>query len=131
MMPKQVWLMHLAHKEWTDQTKTGYNNFCRNLRTLRAAIDRDRDRMLKDVQSYGPDRAIVNAMRASDPNYKTPWYKSDAFKLLKQDVQDEVQKKMKPKQLHASRDEYSAFDLNEFRPHIYQITNAEPKQATR
>ena len=88
--------------------------------------------MVQDCLSYGHDRAIVNSLCAAsaDPE-KVPWHKSEAFKSLKEDVQAAEHKKKKPKDLHESKEEYKAFELDEFRPHIYQIADSEAKRAIR
>lgn len=132
MTPLQVWLMHPAHKEWTDQNpKNGKNNFRTNLKTMREGIARDRERMAEDVASYGHDRSIVDGFRAADPDYKIPWHKSDAYRLLKEAVRAGLHKTMTPMELHQSKPEYQEFTLKEFRPHIYQIADEEAKREKR
>lgn len=123
MKPKQVWNLHP-----TEHGKWNYNNWSSNLRTLRNAVQRDRTRMQKDCIAYGHDLAIVRSLR---DNSKTPWHRSAAAPLLKQDVKDGKHKEQKPKDLHKSRPEYEEFDLPAFRKHIYQEKDAEPKRAVR
>ena len=38
---------------------------------------------------------------------------------------------MKPEEMYVEHDEYQAYDLEEFRKHIYQMVDSEPKRATR
>jgi len=125
MKPRDVFALHPEeHGKWN------YGNWSTNLRTLRAAIDRDRGRMQRDVISYGHDLATVKALRA--PTDKTPWHRSPAFRLLKQDIDDGKHKQMKPKELYESRPEYHTdFTLEEFRKHIYQENDSRPKRKIR
>ena len=130
MKPKQIWLMHPAHKEWSDQDpERGYSNWASNLATLRESYAKDKDRMAQDVTSYAHDLGVVNNLRG--PNSKTPWHKSEAFKQLKVDVRAGKHKELKPAELHQTHDSYKEFTLEEFRKHIYQIADAEPKQQKR
>jgi len=124
MKPKEVFDLNPAeHGKWN------YQNWSNNLRALRQAIERDRERMQRDCISYGHDLAIIKSMR--DKNKPTPWHRSEASPLLKQDVKDGKHKQQKPEELHKSRPEYQAFGLSEFRNHIYQEKDAEPKRAIR
>eukprot|EP00957_Ditylum_brightwellii_P122066 9308971-Ditylum_brightwellii.AAC.1 len=51
------------------------------------------------------------------PNY---WNGSEAQKLLKENIQQNLHKSMKPRSLWLSRPEYMKFDSKTFRKHIYQ-----------
>lgn len=48
------------------------------------------------------------------------WYNHAASELLEEDVRNDTSKRMQPKQLWESRDEYLDFPLSVFRKHIYQ-----------
>ena len=127
MKPKQIFEMHPEeHGKWE------YANWTNNLRNLQAAYNRDNGRMVQDCLSYGHDPAIVNSLRlaSADPG-KIPWHKSEAFKSLKEDVRAGEHKKKKPKDLRQTKEEYKAFELDEFRSHIYQIADSEAKQEIR
>jgi hypothetical protein len=124
MQPLAVFKMNPGeHGKWT------YPNWRSNLRTLRLAIGRDRNRMTRDAISYGHDLAIVKSLRS--PDAKTPWHRSPAYPLLKQDVDEGKHKTMKPMLLRESRPEYSAFDLTVFRKHLYQEIDSRPKREIR
>ena len=125
MSPRAVFDLHPEeHSKWN------YKNSSSNLRTLRAAIDRDRGRMQRDAIAYGHDLESVKALRA--PTDKTPWHRSPAFRLLKQDMDDGKHKQMKPKDLYESQPEYHTnFTLEEFRKHIYQEIDSRPKRDIR
>lgn len=128
MKPKEVWNMDLeVHAPY----KKNYSNWSKNLRSLQAAIGRDRDRMLNDVAAYGNDIGIINTIRSSQHN-KIPWHRSEASCLLKQDMEEGLDKEKKPKDLYKSRPEYfDHFSLEEFRKHIYQRRYSEGKREIR
>lgn len=123
MKPKQVFdLNPTQHGKWN------YQNWRSNLRTLRNAIKRDRDRMQKDCIAYGHDLAIIKGVRKNT----TPWHRSIASQFLKQDIRDGKHIGIKPAAFHKSRPAYEVFDLLEFWKHIYhQEVDAEPKRAIR
>jgi hypothetical protein len=88
--------------------------------------------MQRDAISYGHDLAIVKEMRTKNPPTRPAWHKSAASILLKQDVDAELHKEMKPKELHKSRAEYrDVFDLKTFRKHLYQEIDSRPKREIR
>ena len=87
--------------------------------------------MLDDVTAYATDQKLVQSLRAANPNNKPRWHGSDAERLLKEDVANGKHLKMKPRFLYDSKPEYKVFSLDEFRPHIYQMVDAEPKRAYR
>ena len=124
MKPKQVYQMREdEHGKWV------YTNWANNLRNLRATIKSDKERLMEDLAAYGHDIAIVKQQREGQ---KLPWHKSPAAKLLKDDVKAGLDETKKPKQLHASRDEYKQeFGLTEFRKHIYQERDSKPKRDLR
>lgn len=125
MPPRAVFDMHPeVHGKWN------YSNWTGNLRSLRNAIKRDRNRMQRDAIAYGHDLAIVKEKRPADA--PTPWHRSPARALLKKDVDDGVHLTMTPKEMRDNtRDEYKAYDLSVFRKHIYQEVDSRPKRAIR
>lgn len=126
MKPKEIFDMHPEeHSKWE------YTNWTNNLRNLRHAIEKDNKRMHDDMLSYGHDLAIVNALRAANPNRKPRWRGSEAAKRLKEDVDKGKHLEMKPSTLHQTRPEYLVFDLDVFRKHIYQEVDSRPKRAYR
>lgn len=98
-----------------------------NLKTLREGIARDYARMLKDVDWFGHDMALVKQLRAADSG-SIPWHKSDAKYLLDDDITNEVHLKINsetgmkntPQDMHKSRPEYQQYPLGVFRGHLYQ-----------
>lgn len=125
MTPKQVY--DGPNKE--EHNKWPYNNWSASLARLRAAIARDKSRMMVDVSNYSHDLAIVKSTR--QPGNKTPWHRTECPKLLKQDVNEGQHLKLTPVQFHQSRDEYKDFNLSVFRKHIYQEVDSRPKRDFR
>ena len=126
MRPKEIFDMDIeVHRPW----KNKYRNWSDNLRRMRKNVERDKQRMIDDCIAYGHDLAIAKTYRTN----RVAWHRSEAFRLLKQDIKDGRDKNMEPEQLYNSRREYreSPFDLTEFRKHLYQIRDAEPKRALR
>ena len=111
------------HKKWK------WENWKKNLWTLLNAVARDSGRMEHNILSYGHDLAIVKAMR--DKEAEEVWHRSPAYRLLKQDVDDNKHKQLAPKDLWVTRPEYLKFDLKCFRKHIYQEVDSRPKRAIR
>ena len=130
LKPKQVFMLdYEVHKAWEE--KKDYENWSKGLNRLRKQIGRDRGRMLTEVGSFGADLAIVNKMRAQNPNPKPRWHGSDAERLLKKDVKEGKHLQLKPRELWLDRNEYRVFSLDEFRPHIYQRADAMGKRKYR
>jgi hypothetical protein len=126
MAAKDVYDMRPEYKKWS------YQNFPTNLRHLRKAIGDSYERMLADCEAYGHDRALLVKLRAGkNPRGDIPWHKSEAKKLLKQDIDDGKHRQMKPESLHGTREEYQAFPLTTFRNHIYQEIDSRAKRAHR
>jgi hypothetical protein len=126
MAAKDVYEMRPEYKKWP------YNNFQTNLRNLRKAIVNSYERMLEDCEAYGHDLALLTTLRAGTENLQVvPWHKSDAKRLLKQDVDDGKHKAMKPEALYNMREEYQVFSLETFRNHIYQEVDSRAKRTHR
>lgn len=122
MAAKDVYDMRPEYKKWA------FKNFQTNLRNLRKNISNNYARMLADREAYEHDRALLRVLRASNPP-DVPWHKSEAKKILKQDIDDGKHKQMKPEELHGMREEYQAFPLKKFRNHIYQEIDSRAKRA--
>ena len=113
-----------VHEKWpVDQWK-------RNVRNLRNAIQRDKDRAMEDWMSYQIDLNTLTKIQAAD-NRKVPWHLSEAVKHLKRDMNEGKHLQMKPKELYMTRSAYQEYDLTTFRKHIYQLRDAEAKRAWR
>lgn len=122
--PKKVFNMNPEeHGKWK------YKSWTSNLSNLREAIERNRSCMQRDAIAYGHDLAIAKELRSQE--VKPVWHRTEAPKLLKQDVNEGKNHQMKPRELHQSRPEYMMFDLKEFRKHLYQEIDCRPKRAIR
>ena len=131
MKPKTAFHMDYdVHKEWEKPAKR-YDSWAGGFNRLRNAIDRDKGRMIKDVQQFAQDMAIVKRIRDQNPSAQPRWYGSKAEKLLAQDVKDGKHLEMKPRFLHTTKDEYKVFDLDVFRKHIYQEKDKTAKRDKR
>jgi hypothetical protein len=86
--------------------------------------------MQVDCAAYGHDLAILKASATADRT-NLPWHKSEAKKLLKQDIDDGKNRDMKPSELRGTRKEYEEFTLEVFRKHIHQDVDGRSKRAYR
>ena len=110
MPPRQV-------KQMRDEYKNCGKSFGSNYRRLQKSIRQHKSRAFKDASAYNHDKQLKTLARY-DPNC---WEGSEAKALLAEDIEDEMHKKLTPKQLWLLREEYRVFELDVFRPHIYQI----------
>jgi hypothetical protein len=123
MQPRQIFALHPEeHGKW------GYNNWTGNLRTLRSAIARDKDRMKNDVTAFASDLSIVRSTRVGG---EAVWHHTTAPQLLAKDVDEGKHLIMSPSELYETQDEYKRFSLHVFRKHIYQEVDKQPKRAIR
>lgn len=69
-------------------------------------------------------QALANDLRlhppANDPRGYPIFGGSEAERLLKQDMDNDLHKQFKPRELHVQREEYQAWPLEVFRNHIHQ-----------
>ena len=107
-----------------------YTNWANNLRTLRKGIERDRNRMLEDVRAYAEDLDTLDSIGRGHKHH-TPFFKTPAYKLLKEDIDKEQHLEKKPSQLHQTREEYKPMELTKFRKHIYQEKDSRAKREIR
>ena len=112
-----------VHKKWPVK------QWKQNVRNLRKAIKRDKDRAMEDWLNYKVDIAKLKTNRPD--NRKVPWHLSEAAEYLKQDMAKGKHLEMKPRELYLTRPSYQEFDLRTFRKHIYQRKDAEPKRQWR
>ena len=124
MGAKEVYAMRAEYKEFPIK------NFPTNLKNLRKAIADNFARMQVDCEAYGHDRAILKTLATADPT-NHPWHKSEAKKLLKQDIDEGKHLQMKPSELRGTRKEYEAFGLEVFRKHIHQDVDSRSKRSFR
>lgn len=113
--------------------KFKFENFQTNLTNLRAVIHVQFKYMQKDCEAMGFDQGLLETLQPTryDATKPIDWHRSPAKKLLKKDVDDGLHLQKKPKDLHASRPEYMAFDLKVFRKHIYQEVESRDKIKSR
>lgn len=126
MPPRVVYQMDPEFQKWPKE------NFGDNYRRLQKAVATDFERSHSDTVAYGLNRQILLALRAGTTRTQaTPWHKSPARALLKQDMAEGKHLQMKPKDLYSTREEYKDFDLKVFRKHIYQRADMEAKRESR
>ena len=123
--PMKVFQMNDEHKKWQNK----YSSWSSGLRRLRQAYGRDKSRSESDLASYKRDLVIVKSKRTGPE----PWHRSAAAECLKQDVKEGNHKGKTPSELYngPNKEAYNAFDLSEFRKHLYQEQDKEPKRAVR
>jgi len=115
MPPRVVVAMRPEWEEYSD-------GFAGYLRTLRISIRKSQENAAVASRAVKHDRRVMIPVA----NTKYPaWRRSEADVALKGDLADGKHKEMKPKELHASREEYSVYPLKVFRKHIYQEVNSE------
>ena len=113
MMPRHV---RMLRQEYQDCGKT----FGSNMWRLQKSIRSKRSEAYLDAAAFKHDKDLYGIAQ-DDPNY---WDGSEAQKLLREDVENELHLAMKPKHLWLSREEYQVFDLDVFRLHIHQETRS-------
>lgn len=102
-----------------------------NFKALCEAIERDKERMQQDIVDYGHDLNVMKALREQEPLERLPWHRTDCPDLLKADIDDGKYPTLSPQELYATRDEYQAFTLDEFRKHIHQERADREKKKNR
>jgi hypothetical protein len=122
MSPEHVFTMCAEYQKFE------LSNFKVNLKNLRAKIEKDKERMRRDCEAYGHDRALLKGVYAQNI---IPWHRSTARKLLIEDISNGKNKTMKPKELYLTREEYKTMDLKTFRNRIYQEVDRELKIESR
>jgi len=94
-------------------------NFKTNFKNLKESIEGLQHRAIEDEAAFLHDEALN--FRANNKPYPR-WGGSVAERLLKSDIDAGKHKTMKPRQLQATRPEYSPYPSEVFRDHIYQET---------
>lgn len=109
MDPVLVYGMHEAYKTYP------YKRFKPNLKNLLEAVAKKKDSAEEDKAAFAH---FMQNMPAPINTRTSPlWHRSIAEGLLKQDITAGVHRTMQPKQFRASRPEYMAFTLKNFRDH--------------
>lgn len=110
---KDFFAEEFAQVEW--------KNFSSRLRDLRKVIRDKNSRADRDAAALSRDRAIFPPHSVKDKHgNELHWPDSEAFQLLKQDIDNGKHQTMKPEALWKSRPEYESYDKKVFRGHIYQ-----------
>ena len=126
MNANQVYQMHDEYRDFPIQ------NFRANLKRLLKTIEKLQERMRVDCEAYGHDKAILmNEAALEEAPPFIPWHRSEAKRLLKEDIENNKHKELKPRELWATKTEYQAFSLETFRKHIYQEVETKAKRAYR
>lgn len=93
----------------------------RRLNDTRKQVDVYSERAAADAAGLERDRKIY-PMSTHNDRGEPMWYRSDAQKLLREDMKAGKHKEMTPSQLRDSREEYKQFSAKVFRDHIPQST---------
>ena len=114
MGPKQVYAMR------EEYGRVDYRKFSRNLNSLRKSLDKVQEKAAVDEAAVAHDQRLY-PINVDNPSASYPrWGGSEASRLLKIDIDEELHLTKTPKQLRLYRDEYKAFPLDVFRKHIHQ-----------
>lgn len=109
-----------------------YSEFPGRLRAARRRAAKKTDRATEDAEFFAHDRKIFPE-RTHDLKGEPKWQGSRAQELLQKDINEELKKpeeqRTKPRFLHASRDEYEEYALENFRKRIYQEIKAAKRLA--
>jgi hypothetical protein len=114
-MPKQVYEMHAEYKNYK------YKNFSPNFNRLKKALKNIQDRADEDEAAFLHDETLN--LRANNKPYPR-WGGTVAERLLKIDIDAGKHNTMKPRELQATRPEYSPYPLKVFRDHVQQERRA-------
>jgi hypothetical protein len=110
-----------VHKMKDEYKVVDEDRFVDNVSRLIKRIKKDKGLRDVDYAGYLHDMKIYKLAKDIDGE----WHGSAAEKLLKEDVTNNIHKTLKPRRLRMTRQEYKDFDLDVFRPHIYQESRAQ------
>jgi hypothetical protein len=113
--PKQVYEMRAEYKEYA------LKNFRPNFNRLKETLRGLQDRADEDEAAFLHDEALN--LRANNKPYPR-WGGTIAEDLLKIDIDAGKHETMKPRDLQATRPEYSLYPLKVFRDHVQQERRA-------
>ena len=124
MPPDEVYAMREEYKDYP------FDRFKNNLKRLREAIQKGYKRVQDDCIAYSHDMTILQQRRMQvEP--RLTWHRSEARKLLEEDINDGLHLTMKPRELYMNREEYQEFELKVFCNHIYQEIDSRAKKKIR
>ncbi len=120
-IPEEDWPPASVYELKDEFKKTHYKRqFVSGLRRLRKEIKMRKVRVNFDRQAIDHDRRLYPAAAITQQGFPR-WPGSEAQRLMKQDVDNEVYWNITPKQLYDSRPEYYRdFELTQIREHLYQ-----------
>ena len=107
MKAKEVYKMRECY------SKFKYENFRSNLRSLRKAVKDGLDRAETD------EAAFLHDMHLFGEKADGAWHRSDAYKVLKDEIKKGKVEGKKPKVIYNGKSEFKAFPLAKFRNQIY------------
>jgi hypothetical protein len=113
--PKQVYEIHAEYKQYE------LKNFSPNFNRLKKPLQGLQDRADEDEVAFLHDEALN--LRANNKPYPR-WGGTVAEDLLKIDIDAGKHKNIKPRELQATRPEYSLYPLKVFRDHVQQELRA-------
>jgi len=93
--------------------------FTRRLLSLRKLVDEGKKRADKDLEAFNIARQNHPAPEQNHCG-EPQWNGSEAQRLLKKDIDNNLHQTYWPGHLHASKPAYQEFSLDTFRDHIYQ-----------
>ena len=114
-----------VHNMKTEFKNVDFERFKTNFTKLKERIDKDQARAELDFAGYQRDILVHKLAKDIDGE----WNGSRAEKMLKEAVNNDVHKEMKPKELYLSNDTYKEFSYNTFRNHLYQETRSKKDSA--
>jgi hypothetical protein len=108
-----------AHNQRPEYEEVGIKKFKRNFENLRRAIGKEMNRAFRDTVGLTRDRQL-HPVPAYNQQGDRRWEGSDAQRLLRQDMKQNLHKAQQPQELWNTRSEYSHYSLPTFRNHIYK-----------
>ena len=117
MTAEQAWEKHYKHLPAFEEVK--FDQFKRNLASHRKQVKDGKKRSMDEEKMWRKDLKRFPSV-SKKPDGTPRWYCHPSKLLLREDVLEGKQTKMKPKQLQQTKSEYQDFELKEFRQHIYQ-----------
>ena len=111
--PEEVW----KSSEWFQQYPK--HRFIDNMKNIKKALE-DKGRVIEeDIKLISEELAALNFSNVTKRGHPH-WHTHSAKKLLAEDLLKGRNVNMKPKEFHATRQEFEEFPLRVFRGHIYQ-----------
>jgi len=122
MGPQEVYI------QWPEFAEVEYERFRDRLRDLRRAVSLKNNRSASDSAALAHDR-LIHPVAAHNHRGEPRWEGSEAQRLLKVDMDNDMHKLMVPEALHHTRQVYMDYPLVVFRKHIEQEERARKLRA--